>query len=408
MDTRSLAICHQCSRAVVRRPLRPACNKLANSKLSTAISLFARNRPQQHEPRRQCRSPLEQNRCLITPFASVGPADLAALQERIQELADTILRPKDGPIPSEQRVLYVLEQIDVVARNIADVNSIAGAVSMNGSATSALLGAVNARRPRASVTKAMLLRTISKRAEEIVRDPAVFLTPAVLKAYVDLQKMLHQPASLPDIFELYANKPVPRQTGDHDITFTPSHPRSVKAAVDDETAQAALATAITAHDLDLALRIIDTSFAAPAYARAKVIRQCALPGAALTLLPAAVWGLSTQLSNWQSMMSQSHATGVAFAGIMTYVSVVGSMGYVVLTTTNDQMDRVTWAHGVPLWERWIRESERAAFDSIASAWGFQSSEKKGDEEGEDWAILKETCGRRGMELDKVELMQGMQ
>lgn len=84
------------------------------------------------------------------------------------------------------------------------------------------------------------------------------------------------------------------------------------------------------------------------------------------------------------------------------------VGYVAVTTANDQMDRVTWASGVPLWERWVREEERAAIDSVAGAWGFQDVEKKGDEEGQDWEDLREYVGMKGMVLDKVALMEGME
>lgn len=84
------------------------------------------------------------------------------------------------------------------------------------------------------------------------------------------------------------------------------------------------------------------------------------------------------------------------------------VGYVTITTANDQMDRVTWATGVPLWERWVREEERAAIDAVAGQWGFQDVEKRGDEEGEDWEALREWVGMRGMVLDKVSLMEGME
>jgi hypothetical protein len=35
-------------------------------------------------------------------------------------------------------------------------------------------------------------------------------------------------------------------------------------------------------------------------------------------------------------------------------------------------------------------------------------EKRGEEEGVDWEDLREWVGRRGMVLDKVELMDGME
>jgi hypothetical protein len=107
-------------------------------------------------------------------------------------------------------------------------------------------------------------------------------------------------------------------------------------------------------------------------------------------------------------MDSAMATNVAFAGILAYVGFTATIGVVAVTTANDQMDRVTWAQGMPLRERWIREDERAAIDRIASAWGFREVWRRGEEEGEDWDNLREWVGRRGMILDRVELMEGME
>ena len=80
----------------------------------------------------------------------------------------------------------------------------------------------------------------------------------------------------------------------------------------------------------------------------------------------------------------------------------------VVTTANDQMDRITWAKGVPLWERWVREEERAALDRVAGKWGFGDVERRGEEEGGEWEVLREAVGLRGMVLDRSELMEGME
>ena len=85
----------------------------------------------------------------------------------------------------------------------------------------------------------------------------------------------------------------------------------------------------------------------------------------------------------------------------------GRWGFVAMTTANDHHDRVVWRPGVPLFERWLREDERAALDRIAGAWGFKESWKRGDEEGEEWEGLREWCLLRGMVLDKPDLMPGM-
>ncbi|KAK4999516.1 hypothetical protein LTR16_006973, partial [Cryomyces antarcticus] len=109
-----------------------------------------------------------------------------------------------------------------------------------------------------------------------------------------------------------------------------------------------------------------------------------------------------------STMDPSHATGLAFAGILTYIGATATVGAVAVTTSNDQMDRVTWATGMPLRERWIREEERAAIDRVAGAWGFADAGRRGEEEGAEWEGLREWIGVRGMVLDRVELMEGME
>lgn len=102
------------------------------------------------------------------------------------------------------------------------------------------------------------------------------------------------------------------------------------------------------------------------------------------------------------------ATNVAFAGILAYVGFTATIGMVAVTTANDQMDRVTWATGMPLRERWLKEEERAALDRVAGAWGFKETWRRGEEEGREWEELREWIGRRGMVLDRVELMEGME
>jgi hypothetical protein len=395
------------------RSLAPIGRTHSQRSLSTRPNTAAhqRNAPISQKPwtRQYATAPAPEN-----PVKSAGTnpshSDLNAIHRRVQELASSVLRPQDSPVPPEQRVLYVLEQLDSLAKSLVDAKTINAAskhAKHSDTATSALLGSVNARQAPSSVTKATLLTLISQKAEEIVRHDYIFITPAVLKAYTDLQTLLHQPSSFPDVFSLYANKPVPTATSNA-VTFSPATPDKMNAAIDPKTANAALSAAITAHDLPLATDIIQTSFCAPSFRKAKVLRQALVPIGGLALAPVAAYSLASAFGAWQPMLDPQQATWMAFAGIMTYVSAVSMTGYVAITTANDQMDRITWAQGVPLWERWVREDERAAVDRIAGAWGFKSLEKRGEEEGVDWEDLREWVGRRGMVLDKVELMDGME
>ena len=354
---------------------------------------------------------------LQKPSSPISTLDLNALHSRIQELSSSVLNPSDTPLPPEQRILYVLEQLESVATTILDEKGsdvtpkskpLRGG-SKRESATSALLGTVNARQPRAVVSRSALLSIISEKAEEIARNPNVFITPSILKAYVELQALLHQPSSFPDVFDLYARKPIPKNNSkSHQVEYTSASPDKIKCAIDSKTANLALASAIQTHDLSLAIDIITNSLSSPAFKKAKVLRQAAVPIAGLAVAPLAAYTLSSQFAAFQQTMDPSTATGIAFAGILTYIGAVSMVGYVTVTTANDHMERVTWANGVPLWERWIREEERAAADRIACAWGFRDMDKRGEEEGAAWENLREWLGVRGMILDRVSLMEGME
>lgn len=337
---------------------------------------------------------------------------LARDHHRINELSASALKIEDNQLPTEQRVLYVLEQLDAIAKSLTNTKTVLAPKrarpNEDSTATSALLGSVNTRRAKATLSRASLLSQISGQAEAILRDPNVFITSSILQLYVNLQTSLQQPSSLAEIFDLYAYKPRPTLTRSGQIEYTPTSPNKISAAIPAPTADAALTSAIASHDLTLCLDIIDTSYATTAYRRAKTLRQAFLPFSGLAIAPFAAYALSVQFANFQYSMSTSQAQGIAFAGIMTYITTVTTLGYVVITTSNDQMIRVTWVRGVPLWERWVREDERAALDRVAMKWGFQSENRRGEEEGEDWEALRETCGVRGMGLDQSHLLEGME
>jgi cytochrome c oxidase assembly factor CtaG len=154
--------------------------------------------------------------------------------------------------------------------------------------------------------------------------------------------------------------------------------------------------------------IIEAAYTTKAFQRAKFVRKGLLPATGLAVAPVAAYTIASQLAILQTTMDSAMATNVAFAGILAYVGFTATIGVVAVTTANDQMDRVTWAPGVPLRERWIREEERAAIDKVAGAWGFRESWRRGEEEGEDWDALREWIGQKSMMLDRVELMEGME
>lgn len=419
MEVRSSTVCRECMRAL-RQSIRGKRQGYGTPAAQQWIKRSFRASPQDTALKRrslvvECSEKGTQRRVFSASGRLLKEAqtqDLSTLHNRIFELTTSALRPDDGKLPTEQRVLYVLEQLGSIANGLIDEQSMVNAkrqrVEQETTATSALLGSVNARSYPAFISKAALLNLVSEKAEEIVRDRNIFITPAILKTYVELQAMLHHPSSFPDILALYASKPVPTETNSRTFEYSPPSPNAPNSAVESDTANIALKAAIHAHNLPLCLDIISTTFATPSFKRAKFIRRALIPSTLLTATPILAYTASQQFAMLQTTMDPSYATGIAFAGIMTYTSVVGTLGYIVITTTNDQMDRVTWAKGVPLWERWVREEERAALDRVAGKWGFQSLEKRGEEEGVEWETLREEVGMRGMVLDRAELMEGME
>ncbi|KAK4957511.1 hypothetical protein LTR10_005476 [Elasticomyces elasticus] len=412
MDLVRLPICRHCLSALRKQKPTPT---ILHRRFISAKTHNERLRATPTQPRKQPVQVLESLLVAARSAHTVSSQDLNALHTRVLELS-SISSEQTGKPVEEQRVLYILEQFQALAADQIDgrhpkeeTGSPARKQDDDKTATSALLGSVNARHYPSFISQASLLNTISERAEILLRHPDVFITPQILRAYVSLQTLLHQPSSLPDIFDLYARKPIPTTSPTGKTTYSSPSPTKINSAIPSPTAHLALDSAIASHDLSLALDIITTTFCAPAYTRAKKLRQGIIPLAGLVILPLAAYTLSSQYASlFQSSMSPGYATGVAFTGIMAYVVHVSTIGYVAITTSNDQMDRVTWAQGVPLWERWIREEERAAIDRVAGKWGFEGREQRGEEEGEEWGVLREYVGTRGMELDRKELMEGME
>lgn len=248
---------------------------------------------------------------------------------------------------------------------------------------------------------------LSNIAFSIVKHPSIFITPKVLELYTGIQSSLGKPESFPGVFNMYASKPLAEE-GSSPIRYIEQNPNKVANAVPVATANRALETAIDAKQLVVAMDIIDSTYTKTAFLRAKLVSQALLPATALMAAPVAAYAVASQFAELQSTMDSALATNVAFAGLLAYVGFTATIGVVAVTTANDQMDRVTWAEGMPLRERWIREDERAAIDRIAGAWGFRETWRRGEEEGEDWEALREWIGRRGMILDRVSLMEGME
>ncbi|KAJ5161536.1 hypothetical protein N7492_006928 [Penicillium capsulatum] len=335
----------------------------------------------------------------------------SAIQKVAQEAS--ALRDSDR-VPSNEAVVELLEKCHTVAQDLLLRDNDESTSSEEGNAISSLLGMEESKAARAAARAnsspsldPRLADSITRVGTEVLMDEKVFISPEALQSYTTTQVLLGRVEHCPEIFRLYANKPVPEEDSSP-IKFHKADPKNVNSAVPTELATLALDMAISQKNLSLVLAIIDNAFCAPAFHRAKVFKKAGVPLVGLAAAPAACYALASMASSFQTTMDPSTATGIAFAASLAYVGGTASMGILAITTANDQMERVVWLPGIPLRQRWLREEERAAMDKVALAWGFKDPSMRGEEVGEEWEALREFIGMRGMILDKTELMEGME
>lgn len=341
--------------------------------------------------------------------------DIASVRQATQTLL-----AQEG-IPSEEKVVEALRLCNATARLVADPRAnpaVSGTQTESSTAASNLLsldangsGLTQSTRARVSVPSRVreMIDDISDAAYQIIAHPPVTITPQVLELYVDVQAQLGEPETLPYAFSLYANKPKPKPQRGHpgSIQYVKQNPNKAANAVDSLVVEQALDTAVEAKHLDAAIGIIEASYATQAFMRAKLLKKSMLPVAAMVGTPFAAYMLSSKLAGLQNSFDHKTATYMATTGFITYVFFTSIMGFIALTTQNDHMKRVTWSPGEPLRDRYLREEERAAFDKVACAFGFQEAHRFGEEQGADFQKLREFLLWRGMILDRVELMEGM-
>lgn len=327
-------------------------------------------------------------------------------------------------IPAEADVLSALQACRVVADYITDDSvrpqlshmvtemdsAAASLLSLDSPATAASGSAESskqAQKPAADSISVQVQRMkdkISETAYSIMAHPTVLITPNLLSDYVRVQSRLGKPETLPRVFQLFATKPHPRKVQAGSVELATRSPHDIVNSIEPSVIEAAIDTALEARNLDAAVGIVENSYMTKAFTRNKLVRHSMLPALTLAATPAAAYALATNFSGLQDGLDPSTATKVAFTGILAYVGFTASLGLVALTTANDQMQRVTWAPGVPLRKRWLREDERAALDKIACAWGFQEEWRRGDESGREWETLREYILNKDMILDRPSLM----
>lgn len=340
-------------------------------------------------------------------LSRVPERELMAMKDRVSKILQNTIPP------SEESALSELQHCEAYAKSITGFQSMH--TNHEKSPASTILSLDEQSRKGGSLipanshqmTERKITKQISDLAYGIVTDPKVFITPKILATYIRIQSLLALPETIPQIFVLYASKPIPIPNASP-LQFKSSNPHKPSSAIPLTIATMALNAAIKAKDLPLCFDIINTSVCTTAFRRSKIFRRALLPMSGMALTPAAAYSLASQLSTYQDTMDPLVATNIAFVGILAYVGFTATIGFVVVTTANDQMDRITWVTGTPLRERWLREDERALVDQVAGAWGFQETSRRGEEEGKEWEMLREWVGLRGMMLDRVELMEGME
>ncbi|BDD59677.1 hypothetical protein MPDQ_001747 [Monascus purpureus] len=356
---------------------------------------------------------------------AASTADLEAALRQVGQESSHIRN--SGSVPSNESVVQLLQRCEEIASALVLREQDGGKsfpAKDKGNATSSLLNLeeekssnrttttkrqrqLKAVMPGTNSVQSHLANSVSKIVNGIVKDEKVFISPEALASYTKIQTLLKRADDFPEIFRLYAHKPIPEENSSP-VKYHKPNPKGVNSAVPADIANMALDVAIEQKDLPLVLNIIDNTFCTPAFHRAKFFKKAAVPLGALAATPAASYAIASWVSSFQNTMDPSTATGITLAAILAYVGGVSSMGMISIATANDQMERVVWMPGVPLRLRWIREEERAALDKVAVAWGFKDVSMRGEEEGEEWDSLREFIGIRGMILDKTDLMPGMQ
>ncbi|KAG9235649.1 hypothetical protein BJ875DRAFT_265049 [Amylocarpus encephaloides] len=418
-------VCQLCDLVLSRKTLRRPSNRA--SKPSSTTRFFTNKstclqRPQKSAPAAALKfkapnaSAQEQPREAVTAHEII--ADLEKRFGEVKDKCDTLLTSEN--IPSDEETLNLLKRCEGLSQALAQATN-----PQNLLAQAAGLGQMESKGKKNHAASGLLeldlaspylkshgmvqrmQHELSTIVTSVVTHPPVFITPAVLDIYVNIQAHLKKPEGIAGIFHLYANKPLPEE-GSPPIKYLQPKPDKIANAINKHTADRALNAAIDSKNLIAAMDLIEFSYTAIAYRRAKFVRAGLLPATGLGLAPLAAYTLASQLGQMQTTMEPGMATKVAFVGMIAYIGFTATIGIVAITTANDQMDRVTWTPGMPLRERWIREDERAAIDKVAGAWGFREAWRRGEEEGEEWDALREWMGMKGMILDRTELMEGME
>ncbi|PVH96409.1 hypothetical protein DM02DRAFT_119223 [Periconia macrospinosa] len=344
---------------------------------------------------------------------------IAALKSNLAKVEEHIQWIKSSPkVESEAAVLQALEGLEDVARQAIAIRTrqpLPTKMNIRQSSASAILamgredGSDSVQKPKTTPTPLSDLPSptyLSSLALSLIKHPKVFLSPNVLALYISFQRLVACPRAIPEALHLYAHKPVPELGSSPPKYYKPS-PKAPKQAIPPKLADEALTAAIEAKDMPLALDVVEMSYCTPAWRRHRMVTKLGVPGLLAAITPLGLYMIAQELSQYSGYIDPGMFKLYSFLGMSTYVLCTGTLGFVALTTHNDNHNRVVWRPGMPLLDRYMREDERAAMDRIACAWGFKEEWRRGDEEGEEWEGLRQLILLRGMILDKPDLMPGM-
>ncbi|ROW11511.1 hypothetical protein VMCG_00988 [Cytospora schulzeri] len=343
---------------------------------------FGTSKPMTHPSPKEVQSGSSKAKATRKP-PQTPPVDAKDIVVVVENARDQLL--SHGGIPSEQDVLAALRQCDKAASLVHDIlaKHLSGTAAKSDTSASSLLsldGSKAALTQSRDTKVSEAIDDLSQVALDIVSQPTVLITPQVLDLYIETQARLGRVETLPHVLALYATKPKPRSSRGS-LKYVKQSAGKAANAIDPDIVEKALDATIEAKNLDAAVGVIENTYATHAFGRAKLLKKALLPASVAVATPFAVYVLASNLSQLQDSLDQRTATVVATAGIMTYVGCI------------------------PLRERWIREEERAALDKVACTFGFSQSHRFGEEEGLEFQALREFILRKGMVLDRVELME---
>lgn len=339
----SIAMRRVALRAARPSPQRPVCQfcqfstaspqRLPAARFSTHASRSSPSTSALQSPAKRLRGPLYRSPILSRHFASdslnVGP-----VLRQIEQKASAI-RQSDRT-PTNEAVIAALAECQKLVESLVvlDRDQNSDSTTGEGNAVSSLLDMAETKDTSGGAKGAQkvfptldpqVADSISRIATEILQDEKVFISPEALEIYTKTQTLLRRAEHFPEIFSLYANKPVPEENSSP-IKYHKANPKDVNSAVPAELANMALDVAIAQKNLPLVLAIIDNTFCAPAFHRAKIFRKAGVPLAGLAGAPLACYVLATWAASFQNTMDPSTATGIAFAATLAYVGGTSSRG----------------------------------------------------------------------------------